>query len=227
MKSASAWFGTAICNRRIFSFFLVVLSLATSALHADQVQMHNGDRYFGNISTLNANTLTLQSDVLGIIQLPRNKVASITLGTNVMRKVAGAAPSSSNPVSVPSATTNTTAEVPASLRQLAAQTNLIQQVQSRFLAGAGPEANAKFNELMTGLATGKLSVNDLRAEAKKSVEQARELKRGLGEDESSSLDTYLSILDKFLKETPAPASSATSAARTAPESKTKPAKEEE
>ncbi|MEO6182479.1 MAG: hypothetical protein ABIP71_05175 [Verrucomicrobiota bacterium] len=220
MKSAPARFGTTIRNRRIFSW--LVLSLLTISLHADQVQMQNGDRYFGKITALNTNSLILQSDVLGIVQLPRNKVATILLGTNVVSNI----PSSNNVPALANATaTRNTAPETASLRQLAAHTNLIQQVQSRYLADAGPEANAKFTELMTGLTTGKLSVNDLRAEAKKSVDQVRELKRGLGEDESSSLDVYLSILDKFLKETPAPTGSPVVPA--APKSPIKPDKDDE
>lgn len=202
-------FGTTIRNHHI----VLVITLLTSALRADQVQMQNGDRYFGKITALNTNALILQSDVLGIVQLPRNKVAAILLGTNLMNS----AHATSNIVAAilpATATTNTTLEAPDSLRQLAAHTNLIQQVQSRFLADAGPETNAKFTELMAGLTTGKLNIDDLKAEAKKSVDQVRELKRGLGEDESSSIDVYLSILDKFLKETPAPAGS--SATRPAP-----------
>ncbi len=192
-----------IC-RDIFSvaFFCFV----ANGLRADQVQMQNGDRYFGKV-TLGTNSLTLQSEILGTVQLPRNKVASITLGTNLVSAVATAAHTPGNPSRAALVATNRSSEMPASLRKLAGQTNLIQQVQSRFLADAGPEANAKFNELMTGLTTGTLNINDLRAEARKAAAQVRELRRGLDDENGSSLDMYLSILDRFLKESPAPAGS--------------------
>ena len=166
--------------------------------------MQNGDRYFGKV-TLGTNSLTLLSEILGTVQLPRNKVASITLGTNRASAVATAAPAPGNPSRAALVATNHSSEVPASLRKLAGQTNLIQQVQSRFLADAGPEANAKFTELMTGLTTGKMSINGLRAEARSAAAQVRELRRGLDEESGSSLDMYLSILDSFLKESPATA----------------------
>ncbi len=209
---------TAAKARPLFQF-LAIFFLAMTSLRADQVLMQNGDQYFGTVSILTTNTLILQSDVLGTVLLPRAKLASITFSTHVPSRVAEGTVPARAPVAAVS-TTNIPAEVPASLRKLAAHTNLIQQVQSRFLADAGPEANAKFNELMNGLTSGKLSITDLRAEAKKSVEQLRELQRGLGEDTSSSLDAYLSILDHFLKETPA--SSTTNTPRAAPQSATKP-----
>src|SRR3954469_5574170 len=109
MSTASSRFGTTILHNRVF--LLLVFAVLTSALHADQVQMQNGDRYFGKITTLNTNSLILQSEVLGSVQLPRSKVATIILGTNVMNNVAQAAPAT---------TPNITPETPASIRQLAA-----------------------------------------------------------------------------------------------------------
>src|SRR3974390_2372074 len=49
---------------------------------ADQVQMRNGDQYFGNVVSLNKETLVIQSDVLGTIRLPRGKVASVDFGAS-------------------------------------------------------------------------------------------------------------------------------------------------
>ena len=95
-------------------------------------------------------------------------------------------------------------------RQLGANTNLIQQVQKQFLSGAGPEANNKFNELLGGLMSGKLSVDDIRAEAKTAVDQLRALQREGGEEAGFATDAYLAILDHFLKET-APSGTATNA----------------
>ena len=186
----------------------------------DQVEMQNGDRYVGDVLSLSTDTLVLRNEMLGTVQLPRSKVAHIGLGSVPL---AGAAPLAS-PMApkarVPSAASSRAGtNSPAALRQLGANTNLVRQVQKQFLAGAGPEANQKFDELLSGLMSGKLTVEDLRAQAQSAADQLRELKRQGGEDAGVAADTYLAILDHFLKET-APSGSATNAA--APSSATKP-----
>ena len=66
-------------------------------------------------------------------------------------------------------------------------------MQSKFLSDAGPEANQKFEEMLNGLMSGKISVDDLRAQAKAAADQLRALK-GSGEDPGFAADTYLAIL---------------------------------
>ena len=112
------------------------------------------------------------------------------------------------------------------LHGLGANTNLIQQVQKQFLSGAGPEANAKFNELLGGLMSGKLSVDDIRAQAKTAADQLRALQRESGEDAGFATSTYLAILDHFLKET-APSGSATNAPARSPSPTPAPTEKEE
>ncbi len=73
--------------------------------------------------------------------------------------------------------------------------------------------------------SGKLTVNDLRKEAKSAADQLRAVKRDLGDD-SGTLDGYLSILDSFLNETASPAGSATNAPASLPKSKPASAQEE-
>jgi hypothetical protein len=117
-------------------------------------------------------------------------------------------------------------DISAALRQLGANSNLIQQVQSQVLSGASPEANDKFNEMVGGLMSGKLTVNDIRAQAKSAADQMRAAKKDLGEDAGFAIDGYLAILDKFLKET-APSGEATAKnPKPAPKLKTGPAEEE-
>ena len=72
--------------------------------------------------------------------------------------------------------------------------------------------------------SGKLSVDDIRAQAKTDADQLRALKRDTGEDAGFATGTYLAILDHFLKET-APSASATNAPASLPASK--PQSEEE
>jgi hypothetical protein len=99
-------------------------------------------------------------------------------------------------------------------------------VQKQFLNGTGPEANAKFNELLGGLMSGKLSVEDIRTEAKAAADQLRALKRDSGEDAGFASGAYLAILDHFLKET-APSGSATNAPASSPAAKPTPTEKDE
>lgn len=163
-------------------------------LRADQVEMLNGDRYVGAVMTMSADTVFLQSDVLGQIKIPRGKVSTITLGKTAIRPVAAAA-------NVPAAAGQVAS---GPLAELAAHTNLVDGIRKQFLADAGPEANGKFDELMGGLMTGKIDISGLRAQAKSAADQLRAMKKDAGGEGSAMLDAYLSVLDNFLAEEPAP-----------------------
>ena len=202
----------------------LVLFLAPGWLRADQVEMQNGDRYAGHVLSLNTNTVVLQSDVLGTLRLPRAKVAVITLGSMPANSPALPALTNAPGLALSTARTNKPPKLSPAFAQLGASTNLIQQVQKQFLSGAGPEANNKFNELLGGLMSGKLSLDDIRAEAKTAADQLRALKREGGEETGFATDAYLAILDHFLKET-APSGSATNTP--ASSSGSKPQSEEE
>jgi hypothetical protein len=168
----------------------------------DQVELQNGDRYVGQVLSLDTNTVILQSAVLGKVRLPRSKVAVITLG-HIPANNSPALPLPTNAFTPPpaAAPAGVVSNLSPALRGLSKSTNLIQQVQKQFLSGAGPEANNKFNELLGGLMSGKLSVEDIRAEAKTAADQLRALQRESGEDAGFAASTYLAILDHFLKET--------------------------
>jgi hypothetical protein len=185
------------------SCLIVLLVFASPWARADQVEMQNGDRYVGNVLSLSADKLVLQNEMLGTVQLPRGKVAHISLGSAPAIRTASRPASTPAKANAPAAAgsvadTNST----VALRQLGAHTNLIRQVQKQFLADAGPEANQKFDELLNGVLSGKLTMSDLRAQAQSAANQLRELRRQGGEDAGFAVDAYLTILDKFLKETP-------------------------
>jgi len=169
-----------------------------SQVHADRVEMQNGDRYVGTIVSLDTNTVVIRNDVLGTVVLPRAKTTAISIEsvspTNATVVTVAARPA-------PSSATNPVIDLSASLRQLGADTNFIQQIQSQFLAGAGPEANQKFNQLVSGMMSGKITVNDIRAEATTAVNQLRQLQKELGGDADAELGGYLTILEGFLRET--------------------------
>jgi hypothetical protein len=217
--------GGLLMQRRIFIAGVLLLFLgAPLKIWGDQIEMQNGDRYVGQVLSLDAKSVVLQSAVLGTVRVARSKVAVITLGpAPATNSPALPVPAKAEPA-LPAATAVTNA-APA-LRGLGANTNLIQQVQKQFLAGAGPEANDKFNELLGGLMSGKLSVEDIRAEAKTAADQLRALQRESGEEAGFAASTYLAILDHFLKET-APSGAATNGPGTSPKSTAAPTQPDE
>lgn len=197
--------------------------LGAGPVAADEVQLQNGDRYVGQVLSLDANTLTLRNDVLGTVSLPRGKVSSITLGS----KLAGPAvpvnpPAQAGRAAASAPSTNEFSDALASLPALAGGSNTLQQLQAHLLGTGGAEANAKFREMLAGYLSGKLTVSDIRAQAQAAAEQLRKVKSELGEEETGSLNGYLTILEKFLGATPPPEAASPSSTNS-PSSPTKPA----
>jgi hypothetical protein len=167
--------------------------------------MQNGDRYQGKVVSLTADSLVLQSEVLGKVTVPRAKVAHIALGQTPPANAARPAASTNGTrTAAPVAAANLNPQLAVSLPKLNAGTNLIEQVRSQLLAEAGPEVNGKFDEMVSGLMNGTLNVDDIRAQAKSAADQVRSLKRQLGPDAGDALDGYLEILDGFLSQTAPP-----------------------
>jgi hypothetical protein len=178
-----------------FRFSLVLLASAFFA-HADQIELQNGDHFSGTVMSITPEIVVLQSDALGQIKLPRAKVSTISLGSTVAAPrsiIAVSNNNSANPLA-----TQPTVGKNAPLQELGANTNLVQQIRKQFLADAGPQANEKFDDLLSGLMTGKMDMNGLRAEAKSAADQIRALKKDMGADAGQTLDAYLSVLDNFL-----------------------------
>jgi hypothetical protein len=173
-------------------------------LVADQVTMLNGDVYNGTVLAMSTNNLVLNNENLGVVNVPRTKVAAIHFGASAAAGASPARPWAATAAGIPVAPTanRNDADLSAALRGLRDQTNLLQQVQSQVMgSAASPEADAKFNELLAGLSTGKIDVNDLRAQASDAAAQIKELKKELGPNDSGEMDSYLTILNNFLQET--------------------------
>ena len=180
----------------------LLISAVLSPVRADQVFLRNGDCLYGRVLSLTTNSLILQNDVLGRVTLPRAQVLQVALGSKAQTNMVPQALVTTGSSTRASATlTNLEPDLRSVLRQLGASTNLLPQAQADLLAAAGPDAQNKFRELLGGLLSGRLNLDDLRKQARSAADQLRELKRDLGPEVGDSLDGYLAILDNFLGET--------------------------
>jgi hypothetical protein len=190
---------------------LALLLGGAIVLHADEVNMQNGDRYMGKVVSVSADTVVLDSEMLGRIKVPRKFVTSLGIGSASVPP-----PARTNSLLRPmpatagiNADTNALSAdgtgLVAALRALGGNTNFIGEIRQKMLTGS-PEASAKYDELINGLLSGKLNLSDLRQQAQTSAEQLKSLKRELGSDAGDSLDGYLELLERFLNEVPAAAS---------------------
>ena len=156
------------------------------AVCADVVQCANGDRYNGKVLLVNETDVRVLNDIHGTLVIPREKVVSISFqtGTNAA------------PVVAPSRT----AAAPDG--EFKVDAAAVEQVQREFLGTANPEANQMFQEMVQGLASGTLNVGDIRARAKTTLDEVRELQKELGdEDTAGLLNSYVSILENFVRQT--------------------------
>ena len=192
--------------------------LLTCTLRADQIEMQNGDRYNARVVSMNNDSIVIQSDVLGTVKLAKNKVANISMGAPATSGTVATTPAQRTPVAAgaPAPAASSTNNISTAVRQIATQTNLIEQVQNEYLTGADPAAKAKFNEILGGLAAGTISINDLRAQAKSAADQLRAMKKELGSGADDTIDGYLAVLDGFLQESATSETPATQATTPAP-----------
>jgi hypothetical protein len=175
-------------------FLLLWVCSPLTALWSDVVECENGDRYNGKVILVDDQTVKLQNEIAGVLNIPRVKVSTISFRT--------AKTSSAGLVSGP-VQTNLSALSPN--QALKFDASAIEKVQNEILGNAGPEANQMFKEMMSGLMSGKLDVGDVRLKAQDALKQLKELQKELGDDDAASLlGSYGAILESFLKETPPP-----------------------
>jgi hypothetical protein len=207
-KSSPMDYALAVRTKLLFvSSGIIFIFITVPVLRADQVEMQNGDRYLGKVLSVSADTVRLESEVLGKINVPRKNVANIAFGTNAATKAVIEGAVASVPTNLPTAGsstawTNANADLSAALRNPGGNTNFVRQIREQMLKG-NPEAASKYDELVSGLLSGKLNLTDLRREAKSSADQLRALQHELGPDAGDSLGAYLDVLDNFLKESTA------------------------
>ena len=80
----------------------------------------------------------------------------------------------------------------------------VEQIRQQMLTGTTPEVNQKYDEMLGGLMSGKLSVNDIRGQAKTAIGQINQLKKESPQTDPM-LDAYLEILQNFVNEAEAAA----------------------
>src|SRR5579872_5771102 len=202
------------CRLRLFPVVAVIL-LPVFPVRADLLELVNGDHYLGTVVSMTPSNLMFQSEIQGLVKLPRSKVAKITLHESAPPKQAAitAVPSFA-PLALPAATaqppTTTTNQADAVIQQMRQQgidPKMIGQVQEQILGKSSPEATAQFNDMVNGLMSGRLSVQNIRAQAQSSIKSIQTARKELGGDAGEMLDGYLAILEKFVQETDTPSGS--------------------
>jgi hypothetical protein len=194
----------------------ISLAVVAASAKADSLDLINGDHYQGTVVSVTQSNVLFQSDILGSVSLPRNKVAQINLGTapvSVAKTVTNSAASNAPPAGPslvlqgPQNAASASGAAPQNdavldqMRRQGLDPNLVSAVQQQVFGQGNPAAAQKFNELMGGLTSGKLSVTDIRAQAQESIQQIKDAKRQLGPEIGDSLDGYLTILQDFVNET--------------------------
>jgi hypothetical protein len=209
------------------------LFAVASFAKADVLELVNGDYYSGTVVSMSRTNIEFKSEMLGKMSLPRNKVQRITLqdpaGISGPAHPAAASGAANATVVVPgTGGTAATAESANSsspqrdaiLRQMTKQgidSDIMDQVRESMFDKPDPKVTSKFEDMMGGYMTGKLSVNDIRAQAQDAVAQIKAMQSD-GSDAAGMLDGYMTILQQFLDESapakPKPAPVAKSAAAT-------------
>jgi hypothetical protein len=195
---------------RITTFGLLLTVMVASSARADSLELANGDHYRGTVISVTQSNVEFQSEMLGRITLPRDKVAHINLGeAPVLKPVTNSAALPVGPSLILQGRQNlSSATGPAptdavlqQMRQDGMDPKLVSQVQEQVFGQGNPVAAQKFNELMGGLMSGSLSVGDIRAQAQDSIRQIKDAKQQLGPDVGDMFDGYLAILENFVAET--------------------------
>jgi hypothetical protein len=195
---------------RITAICLLLAVTVVSSAKADSLELANGDRYQGKVVSVTQSNVEFQSEVLGRITLPRDKVAHINLGeTPVPKPVTNSATPPVGPSLIlqgrqnlsPATAPSQTDAALQQMRQDGMDPKLVSQVQEQVFGQGNPVAAQKFNELMGGLMSGSLSVGDIRVQAQESIKQIKDAKQQLGPDVGDMFDGYLAILENFVAET--------------------------
>lgn len=179
---------------------------------ADTIEMTNGDVLNGQVISLDGQQLVLKSELLGELKLARENVSAIHLGDKPVltrnAAVAQEAPPANKPALDPEVqkvlgAVPSTDDVLKQLQGGGVNPQMIGELQTKFPLLNTPEAGEYFNDTLGGLMSGKLSIQDVRKDAVLARDGLLDLQKDLG-PEGAALNGYLSILNKFIRETEPP-----------------------
>ena len=203
---------TSINSYGIFQRVLLIgssIGLLCLSAKADLLEMVNGDHYSGRVIGMTQTNLEFQSDIQGLVKIPRTKVASISLRPVIKPAVATATTGQLGSPLVVKTAAGSVSNAPSDavvqqLRQQGVDPKMMDQLQQQLLGTSSPEATRMFNEMVGGLTTGSSSIQDIRAQAQKSLKDIQAAKKDMGSDSADLLDGYAAILQKFVNETETP-----------------------
>jgi hypothetical protein len=194
--------------RRAAGVWASIILLCSFKSVADMIELTNGDHYRGTVISMTASNVEFLSEIQGRVTLPRAKVAEITLRPAIPKPATGTNQTSVTPTVGAPLILSGSQNAPAAqadpiieqMRQQGVDPKLIQQVQEQIFGKASPEAAQQFNQTMSGLVSGSLTVQDIRRQALDSIAQIKAAKAELGPEAGEMLDGYLAILQKFVQE---------------------------
>lgn len=170
-------------------FILAGLIFFISLTRADVVECDNGDRYHGKVLSMDEKQVTLQNEIAGTLKIPRQKIVSLSFREKPVV-----------PASIPRVGGTNTAVRPGAVKFDAAA---VQKVQNEMLAGATPEAQQMYQEMVQGLANGKLNMADIQRQAQSALKELRSMQGEFGNDETAELlNSYAAILESFVRQAP-------------------------
>jgi hypothetical protein len=174
---------------------LALLVFFSTLGRADIIECDNGDRYHGKVLSMDEQKVVLKNDIAGTLQIPRARIVTLSFRDKAVAPAAARVASTNSAVLRPGA--------------VSFDQNAVQKVQNEMLAGATPEANQMFNEMVQGLMSGQMDVTDIRRKAQSTLQELRSLQKELGDDETAALlNSYGAVLESFLKQAPARPSAA-------------------
>ncbi|MDB6108454.1 MAG: hypothetical protein JWR69_204 [Pedosphaera sp.] len=195
----------------LFLFACLAALLVAVPARADLLELTNGDHYSGTVIALTRTNLEFQSEVQGLVKIPRDKVAKITLRESAPKPVASVTvtPQPATPAATSASPTKPASQTDAVIQQMRQQgvaPQMMNQIQEQILGKSSPEASRLFNEMVSGLMSGSLDMNNIRTQARNAIKDIQGAKKDLGDDAATGelLDGYAGILEKFMQETDQP-----------------------
>ncbi len=209
-------------NLRLFAFVSLFGCFGVSTLHADRLQLANGDEVEGELLEMSGGNVKFRHPVLGEFTVPRTQVHAIELGkqrggNRLMADGTEAPPETPEEVIDrlvnPELDRNAirklekgkkrhqTAE--GAIEQLIREgvdAKMMSQLHGMLPGFGSPVVQDHFHDRVTGLMNGSLTINDIREEAIDTRAQLKELMDDLGPS-GQALQGYYGILDGFIKKT--------------------------